>query len=677
MNTRHIPAYFLLALILLFSRCTPEEMPLNGDNYLIDFALTLSEKRSYPARISGEKVVVAVPRNLLQSPFGVRYRVSKGATITPDPKSISDWSSAPKQLSVQASDGSVRTYTVTITPQDVAATEVDPSGKSTAYLSHLVTDDDVKQLAASGANVLIGDLIVGAPEGKDSISDLSALSALKEVRYRLVINPTYKGDLSELTSLECVGELVINGTPPRLKEITLEKLKSLVLGLTISDRNNKQLESISMPELIECGKISTRAPRLHTLSLPKVQTLAGLGLESDSIRSIALDALVALKGDLSIKGGSAGKFEKLACPSLTHCEGTIKLSKLSALTTINMPRLQSAKGIDLSETLALQELELSKLEQVEGDLKLKFSTYNKSNSTLKAIDLSALRTVGNLLSINGAESATSLLLPALESVGNKIELTALPQLSEFKIGNPKQVKELTFDTVNLSGTLDLSGMDDQKLTLKKSWKGLDKLILPKGLKSLIFEEDYNNGVQGGLPTIEGTMELEKFEFTNCSAESIILPFTSITGELRLNGSGLVRINAPHLTKVGSLIISNQPEKLQTITMPELQEAERISVEAPVLEQLNFPKLKTLGKLEMDLWRGNQTLTSLNGFSSLESLKSIKIRNHKKLTDYSGLKKAVESGGLSEKTWGTSNVVGNGYNPTFADLKAGRFTKPTE
>lgn len=66
----------------------------------------------------------------------------------------------------------------------------------------------MEALAESGVTIVRGNLVIGTYSGKDSVTDLSGLTALKEVGGSVIINNNYFGtDLSGLEHLEKVGSI--------------------------------------------------------------------------------------------------------------------------------------------------------------------------------------------------------------------------------------------------------------------------------------------------------------------------------------------------------------------------------------------------------------------------------------------------------------------------------------
>ena len=97
-----------------------------------------------------------------------------------------------------------------------------------------------------------------------------------------------------------------------------------------------------------------------------------------------------------------------------------------------------------------------------------------------------------------------------------------------------------------------------------------------------------------------------------------------------------------------------------------------------IEKFSFPKLRAIeGGLTIsptritDAYR-NEALTTLE-FPSLESVESIKIVNQNALKNFSTFAPLFTKNILTETSqWSVSTC---GYNPTYADMKAGKYEEP--
>lgn len=94
-----------------------------------------------------------------------------------------------------------------------------------------------------------------------------------------------------------------------------------------------------------------------------------------------------------------------------------------------------------------------------------------------------------------------------------------------------------------------------------------------------------------------------------------------------------------------------------------------------LEEISCPSLTSITK-ELFIggdYSGNgiRTINNLEGFKMLKSAKKVTIKYCSSLSDFSGLKRLFESDGVTKEGWQTE---GNLYNPSFEDMKNGKYTK---
>lgn len=131
------------------------------------------------------------------------------------------------------------------------------------------------------------------------------------------------------------------------------------------------------------------------------------------------------------------------------------------------------------------------------------------------------------------------------------------------------------------------------------------------------------------------------------------------------------MNAPELRSVGSIVCKT----LGQLICPKLEKIEgdiQFTLSSTNKEFVfDIPALKTItGKLTIDpTWSTSygKEFTNLDAFSNLESVSAVTVTDGKNLTSFAGLKKAAESI-TDENNWVTED---NSFNPTLADMKAGR------
>ena len=191
------------------------------------------------------------------------------------------------------------------------------------------------------------------------------------------------------------------------------------------------LASIAMPVLAHVGGNFgvTDLPALTSVSVPALATIDGalrLG-EIPTAAQYPLPALAHVGGALNVRGVrysalalpnlvTAGSLElaysntltTVSLPKLTTVATEIRISDVSALTTVEAPALATFGSLVVAFAHALASMPLAHVVTVTGDIQL-------SDGALQTIDLSALTTLGGKLWIENAGQVSSVLAPKLTS----------------------------------------------------------------------------------------------------------------------------------------------------------------------------------------------------------------------------------------------------------------------
>lgn len=115
-----------------------------------------------------------------------------------------------------------------------------------------------------------------------------------------------------------------------------------------------------------------------------------------------------------------------------------------------------------------------------------------------------------------------------------------------------------------------------------------------------------------------------------------------------------------------------------LSFPALKKVtERLNLTKDNVTDFDFPQLTEVKRLEIggSSWARNTTITNLNGLANLEKIGSLSIQYCESLVDYSGLKKAFDSGSITPEMWTDNNIKGNAYNPTYENLASGNWIMP--
>lgn len=677
-----------MGLLLLLSTLTgcKKVDPFSGeDNFFLSFQLAAPDGETYKGSLKGDEILVRIPSNVARTSLTAKYNLSDLASVSPKPEEVKGWMES-QTFTVTSYSGATRTYTIKVQSTDVALNSA----------IHLTTDEEVAQFLTQGVDIINGDLILGAENAENSIHSLEGLAKLKEVRYKLVVHSNVVADLAPLKGLERVGSLQFMGNNESIKVIDLPNVKSIPNGLQISC---DFLKSISMPMLEEMGTVSIEAKNLTQFQLPSVKGLFGnVSIKASQLKALDFPELMVAQNIHLNKSSYSDPLEltSFSMPKLETVE-TIKLDEAVALETFTLPALNKADKIDISMLKSLTTFDLSSLKEVE---EIKFTSDwqgQMSNNLLKELVFPKLERVKTIqFERNPFLALESLLFPELTEVDNlsipdnltkyeapKLEKVNtllyingyLPSIFEHLKSIPKLEIDLSKNESKVVEQIDLSRVQSiDNVTIKPNTIG--KIIFPETISGNIVIS-YNGRPVTKAPIMEGLKECQGFMFELAhNMEEVELPasLVKIANSLKLT-SNFKRVTAKGLKEVGGNIDLGSAAT-EYLDMPALEKVGGdLDLQTKYFKDANLPKLTEVGAIKFGgrgYWEQNESLTHLNFLSHLQKLKKVEIMYCTVLMDYSGLKQLVENGQINESNWTSNKVNNNLYNPTYQDLKAGRY-----
>jgi hypothetical protein len=679
--------FTLLAGFFALSSCKKELKFEGTDNYITSFSLNQGGTVLY-ASITDHTITIKAPEDLSLEQAKASLVLSENASIYPNPASVTEWNDE-MQFVVTAHNGTKQTYKYTVVRGSVAAEET----------IVLPTQADVDAFGKQGITEIKGSLIIGRTSGQDSITSLAALSKLRKIGYSLTLYPTYSGqDLVGLDKLTAVGA-----------DLQMESLK--------------HLENIKLNNLETAGSISIKSIIPSAVEFAALKRVSKTLTVDGVIAGANFPALNYVGGTLSFltASNSGALLPKLAFPSLKEAGGLsvtyyTKLGKidlpellkvgefnmlsLASLYAISCPKLQTATGkITIPTTSSLREISFPALTQA-GSLSIDAKTIN-------AIEFPLLKSVTGQLRLSGVALDGVKDFPALTEVTGELYLGELTKMTAFslpsalkKVGKlslynrtvaaPAEVnvKGLNLSELNMqSGTsVKIIGDEVFKGTLTVNPTALTTFPVLQGfseIDSLSFNGyiSYINDVQ-----INGIKKINKsFFMPNNNVKTFSMPdLEEVGGHFTINhfnGVTQATIEIPKLKKIGGdfnvQIMSTAVSTLKFTSLTTVGGNFMLGTgySTRCLTSLLFPVLEKVGK-KLTIYAQNDSqsyvnnkVVNLDGFSALKSVSSIEVKAQTSLVSYLGLKNAFSS--VTASTWTTSK---NAYNPTYADLEAGRWTK---
>lgn len=653
-----LTSFIVLGFLSSCKKELPTEVGEWKDSYIVEFALTV-QGVTYQGAIEGSKITVQVPEGVELKGAEVQCKLSEGASIEPDPKSVSDWSAE-------------RQFVVTSRSQESRKYMYSPLFKKLIQDGSIVlaTQSDVDKIREKRLTAIEGDLIIGTVRG-EKITNLEALAYLKQVGGALKINDSYDGgDFSGLRSLEKVG--------------------SFLLGSLLDTSKCEKVKEVSLPSLSEVlGDFVVNCGTVESVSIPKVKSINGdMLLKSRTLKSVDVNLLEEVRGSLVLHGAMK--------TSLTN-GGSLVYTSDAAIEAVSFNVLSSIGGkLEVQYFGELEGVYFPLLKRVGGSLKI------NSIDKLGNISLSELAEVG------GVEC----------SENSKLQKISFPNLKKcmgyFYVVNGDDPMELDVSSLEVQdGDMELMYLKCKEVKLNPSFdlkghqlkivgnKGLEKLSGPSTLNgSLNFE--WVNSMSEGF-TVEGISKLTgSLIIRSCQNSKFLFSFIEVDGSLDLECDGNT-INMKKLQKVGKFnckLEGNNKSEYDFSSIKEVVNSYFVSIKGSI--PITLSSLEKVGgdftvKLSWSTNNGSFACPKLSvvdgafefamqnkymkvptaytiDFSGLTSVKSVSIQRQQWLTDFTmfkGLFAGEKPAMAAADNW---NVQDCGYNPTYDDMKKGYYTQ---
>ncbi|MDR1273341.1 MAG: hypothetical protein LBK12_02210 [Odoribacteraceae bacterium] len=705
--------YLLLTMlsVSLWS-CDKKDDPFSGgDNYIVAFSLT-SGGQTISASISDAEIILEKPAGYSLNGATATLTLSENARVLPNPADISDWEN--EQLFVVTSrDGQKREYTYSVTG----------GGNEIAGSVVLLTQEEVDAFGEGGATAIAGSLVIGAATGRDSITSLTPLNALKKVGYNVIFKATYAGRALEgLNALETIGGTLRVETSG-LKEIRLAALEE-VLHVDVASKSLARLEcprlmrvrgdlafattdlsAIDMPTLEEVERnlsldipdFRNDASSMQALAFPALKRVGGTFSIANlaNISKIELQELVSC-GAISLTSSASLSTLTLSLPKLETCENALLFDNLAMLQEVTLPSLERVESFTITSCGNLETVDLPKLKEVEKDLDICPFIDMSADGYKK---LAALTTVGGVFHVRyGYETRlqTMILPPALKSC-QSLQLNDCPTLEKIDVTgiNIGELLAEKGSLINLTikggktfnGLLNINAYENSSVAATTTYTyAFPKLEGIEEIGDLYF-------VPGSR--MDDHLTVSNFKKVNrnftvhssyASVKTLLVPdLTEVTGNLIVSAlNGFTRLEFTSIQKVDGDIImgTNSYSALfgcETIAFPALVQAGGdvlVYVPNSYITSILMPELATIDGTLRIMYpvdtrynQTNTTLTNLDGFAKLTSVGEVNIERMMALTSFEGLKNCVAN--LTDARWQVSD---NKYNPTLEDMKSGNWNQ---
>lgn len=672
------------------------------DNYVVSFSLKVGGVE-YVGAVKDGEIRVEVPRSVSIKGATVQYLLSEGATISPDPISITDWTSERKFL-VTSKQKQTKVYKYTC-----ERTTVNKAGHVV-----LATQEEVDAFLTTGISEIDGNLTIGAPNGEE-ITNLKGLSNLTRVVYTLVVNSTYTGeDLDGLQNLEQVQAFHL-GTEEmpatsKLSTVNLPALHTVYGSFTI---NSENVKSVLLPKLKNCeGDFIISSGALAATDFNALESVGGSLIVRGTAKAgakgtaeaeaVLLNSLKQVGGDLTVE--DMPKLETVVLTQVEELSGAVSFNRLKKFSLLSMPKLEKVVSLDVTNCESLSVVDLPALEEVVDGI-----TFSGLRS-LDVLSVNALTSIGKL-TLKTLENLKKVELPLLETLKGNVIISDLNSLETVEI--PKiNLEGHTLSLINCSLLKQIAGPDEFNGSIvlfqdqQKQGSTGDVIVEIKGVKTLkgAFTADLFGGLKTEVQSIEKDLILRLKHSKINQDKHIEVDFSaleSVHGSVEVNNNvppAPTRTYSLRLEKLKSVGGSFSLESTNLTIPVSLSSLETIGDGGSLCDAsdgIDFPVLTTVyGKLELYIVTeesvaslpcpslvtveelviqggGNEVITALE-LPNRKFCDKASVYDLQELTDFSSFKPLFEgSDPLEEDGW---DVLNCGYNPTFDNMKKGLYTK---
>lgn len=705
----------LFPAMVLLGSCSKDdpEIPADADDNFIT-ALSLSvDNNTYTASIEGQDITVAVPYNVTLTSAVATIEYTPSATIAPDPvKETIDWNRE-QVFTVTSYNGAVNEYTYHITRD-----EIEEKGDVV-----LRTMAEIEAFHERGTSVIDGNLTIGTDNGEE-ITSIGKLSNLKSVSGNLILKNSFKAmDLTGLEQVTNLGGLLV-GTKEApsaavLNHVSMPKL--IEIGGNISIWNNN-LKWVELKVLTKAGGISLASESIENIELPELTEIENDFIVEGCLEREFEDGSTSGYDPPALKGN----LEAFSIPNLQKVGGTLGVNFIAPLKTIVLPKLEDVGNIDFEYLpMAFETVGLEALRNVDGNMKIcsvkavaVIGGYITYNDVLTSVgDLSRLEKIGGVLTLMNFGTLTDIPMPSLKQCGGiwleglssaknlaipAVEFTAPAEESQATvyIADCSPLKLSTPNKINAKLQIDLTTLNGVPAFETKTTIAEADLKSNKISKDLIFTNWEK--VEGNFSLVLNTTSYTK---------AINLPdMKEVGGFLNISWKKTIptfrpTVSMPNLEMVGgqlqvmALVTKYDFSSLKTVCCANDPAYVNNSESTPPIGSINirvqtggvsFPALTHIGGKGLAVQGGNSLscplLTDVDGTLVLNTYKGNSIEmpklgklgggyfyNSSSLSDFTFFGTFIENGNITEENW---TVTGCSYNPTYQDMKEGRY-KPAE
>lgn len=693
---------FIVTFSLLFVGCSDDDKtPVDADDNFITALILTKDGTTFDAVIEGNDIIMSVPYTVDLNGATAAMSYTPSAKILPAPESVTDWGSE-MVFRVTSFNGDVNEYTYKI-----VKTEIESKGDVI-----LKTQAEVDAFADTKVSVIKGNLVIGDNESDaTAITNLSALAGVKEISGSLQILDSYEGEALDGLNFTKVGGIQFGTKDAESKcsgtyRFRMESLQEIDGDFLL---NNSAVQFIELDNLTKVN--------------------GNVYIKGDAVTAFSFPKLSQIDGDFDLSENVEMPLTHFEMPLLESVAGKFSMIPSDNLLSASLPVLQTVGSIDFIVGWGLKTLEIPALSGVNGNLSISsrfegtlFS--HTCNSELGKIDgLNNLKQVKGTLSISCFDGLVE--FPNLSSLTllGAIYLEQMDFL--YKKGAICDLSNAVFQSFNdVEPFIQFDGSWFDELKTKEDLSNVNidmsiQLYDDKTIPKVYFKKVSSLNCTfnlAGVKTKNQPIPLEevlgnlKLEYKNGTNKKTIdcTNIKSVEGSFDFASSLANSVDLSSLVKVGNYFFLQAAgargdiklDKLQSVNMNNVQKQRTRAVATEdrrkglfiggALSEINIPELESVGgfcgfmnykslscpnlkSVSEKLMLSTAPNCTDVSFPKLNAVPIIMIENMGKFYDFTTFATVIENGSVTEGNW---EVTGCKYNPTYEDMKAGRY-KPAE
>lgn len=689
----------LMGIVCLFVSCSDDDTPSDAnENFITSFALTLGSGEKYDAAIDGNVITMTVPYNVVLDGAKAEVAYTQSAKIMPDPATVTDWN-AEQVFVVTSYNGEKNEYTY-----NIVRSEITHSGDVV-----LATMDDMDNFLASATSVIDGNLTIGSDDDNTGdITSFAGLANLKSVKGSVILKNSIKtSDFTGFDNLQSAGGIVMGSS----------ENESLADVEMLSFRNLKNVD----------GNISIYGgDKLSYVEFASLQDVTGsVYVDSKVIREITMSKVEKIVGKLTIgkndynDTSNSREIKIVEFSSLLEIGDTLKIDYLPMLQEISFPVLTESGAIEFPcIPFSCNRLSIPEIKVVNGGVYFRsttqgsgiFSTYNTEIKEIDAFEkteeikgayyMSGLLGLLKMPSFNNLKRIGGLLLGNTnKSAIGELDFSNI-EFTEYNGIFPEVLLPYSCDVFktkeDLSNTNVTINSDNTEINFKKvhnltlvSTKEFPVVESVLGNLSIENTSSMSSCTMPDLKNVEGYMYVKM----GAMAKSVLFPtLEKVGGQLIFDGLFNNPTFKSDFSSLATVCCNDNPSYYLTGTYKSYEDDVPYgSMRVMSTRSFSFPALTHIGGSGLTLERlssfncpnlkqidgilcaNNSTSLSTLKLSALEKLSGLKFMRVSKFSDYSVFSKFITDGQITKEHWSVTDCA---YNPTYEDMKAGRY-KPAE